>query len=141
MTLLFVLAVGGCGHSDANSRTTPHPADAQTSPPADGGYFNEPRDIVAKSAGAIPCPDLKETSGVIGARAQVTCHDGNIVVRVHDNHTGVDDQIGLLRLTGGDLLTGENWTVNAAPPVLDAAKQSLGGRVVHVACQPPDCTS
>lgn len=135
-----MLAVASCGHPDTTSSAGPRPAGIRP-PPADGGYFNDPRDIVTKSAGTIPCPDLKTTSGVIGARAQVTCQNGDIAVRVHGNHDGVDDQVDLLRLTGGDLLTGENWTVNADPQVLDAAQPQLGGRVVHIACQPPDCTS
>ncbi|MFB4300659.1 hypothetical protein [Actinomadura sp. NTSP31] len=136
--VLSCALLAGCSSTSgaaAPTVSTPKP----TGPPADGGYFTEPREIVAKSDGAIPCADLKETANPVGARAQVTCSGENIVVRVHENGEGVQDQVDLMKLTGGDLLLGQNWTVNAGPTVLKAAQLHLGGRITHIPCTPPDC--
>lgn len=138
VALATVASLAGC----SSSSQAPSPATATSplvpAPPADGGYFNDPRDIVARANGAIPCSDLEEAESV-GARAQVHCAAGNIVIRVHENHGGVDGQVNLMGLTGGDLLTGQNWTVNAGPEILQAAQEHLGGKIVHVPCQPPEC--
>ncbi|HEU5155688.1 MAG TPA: hypothetical protein VFU43_01735 [Streptosporangiaceae bacterium] len=136
--ILAAALAAGCG-AVGNAGAGPASSPPAAGPPADGGYFTDPRNIVEKSAGTIPCPDLEETSNVIGARDQVTCDDGNIVIRVRDNHAGVEDQIDLHTLTGWDLLTGQNWTVNAGPTVLRAAQKFLGGELVHTPCQRPDC--
>jgi hypothetical protein len=140
--LAFVLAccamIAGCGGA-AQQEASLSPAPSLTQPPADGGYFTDPREIVAKSKGTIPCHDLEQTQNAVGAREQVTCSGGNIVIRVHENRQGVTGQIELMKLTGGDLLTGQNWTLNASPSILQAARQHLGGQVEHVSCVPPSC--
>ncbi|GAA4240275.1 hypothetical protein GCM10022254_64270 [Actinomadura meridiana] len=133
------LPLTACGPlSDTTAASTSSPL-ATPAPPSDGGYYNAPRTIVEKAAGSIPCSDLTETENVIGAREQVTCSDGNIVIRVHDNHQGVDGQLDMMKLTGGDLLTGQNWTVNASPAILRAARVHLGGKITHIPCEPPAC--
>ncbi|MEU6036901.1 hypothetical protein ABZ801_15980 [Actinomadura sp. NPDC047616] len=137
VVILACAVLAGCTNGE---RAAPAPfTSTPTTPPVDGGYFTEPREIVAKSMGTLPCQDLTETRQLIGARAQVTCSDGDIVVRVHENHQGVDAQVRLLKFTGGDLLMGQNWTVNASPDVLSAAQKHLGGRIQHIPCEEPDC--
>lgn len=138
------LPLAGCSTAangpadEAAAESTSIPSPAASAPPMDGGYYNDPRTIVEKAAGAIPCSDLAEAE-TVGAREQVTCSDGNIVIRVHDNGQGVNGQLDLMKLTGGDLLTGQNWTVNASPAVLRAARTHLGGKITHVPCSPPEC--
>jgi hypothetical protein len=122
-------------HAATPTATTAPPAPA---PPTDGGYYNSPRDILAKAAGTIPCANPSETQlkGVIN---QVWCMGDKTLIRLHENRSAVDDQVETMKITGSDLLTGQNWTVHSSPDILQAARQHLGGKLVHIPCQPPEC--
>jgi len=106
------------------------PAVSVSTPPADGGMFSSPEGLIQKAGSTLPCGDAVPTEA-IGAVAQVWCADGSVVIRVYDGIEGVNDAIDLKRVTGGDLLTGQNWTVNADDPqIMKAAQQVLGGQLL-----------
>jgi hypothetical protein len=125
-----LLLAAGCGAGIAEQAATPTP----TPPPVDGGAFDSPADIITKAGTTLPCSDAKAKTP-IGAKAQTTCGDDEIVIRVYEDHSGVDDQVDLLSLGGAYVLTGENWSVNAPKATLEAAKAKLGGQLIHVKCQ------
>jgi hypothetical protein len=102
-------------------------------PPADGGSFASPAQIVAKAGSSLPCSEAKP-SDTTGAAAQIDCDNANVIIRTYIDHSGVAAQITFLGLGGADLLTGENWTVNATVPELLAAQAQLGGSLVHIPC-------
>ena len=126
------------GSRKSESPTT-EPAVSVSTPPADGGIFSSPEAIVQKAGMTLPCGDADNNEDVIGAISQVRCGGGNVVIRVYDGIQGVNDAISLMRLVGGNLLTGQNWTVNADLAILKAAQPHLGGIVVEVPCEKPDC--
>jgi hypothetical protein len=126
-----LLLAAGCGGETADPATTPTP----TPPPVDGGAFDTPADVITKAGTTLPCSDAKADTPT-GAKAQTACDDGEVVVRVYVNHSGIDDQVDLLGFAGGAwLLTGENWSVNAPKATLEAANAKLGGQLTHVKCQ------
>lgn len=127
----LLLAVG-CGTGGATSAAKTATA---APPPPDGGSFDTPASIITKAGSALPCTDASPLTPT-GAKAQSMCQDGNIVIRIYEDHSGIDDQIKTLGSAGGAwLLTGENWSVNAPESMVDALKAKLGGQVVHVKCR------
>jgi hypothetical protein len=129
------LLAAGCGGEVVKAASAaPRSVPASSAPPADGGSYDNPSDIIAKAGDALPCSDaVAETP--TGALAQSSCADGDVVVRTYADHSGVDDQIRLHSLGGGMLLTGANWTLNASPAQLKAAHTRLGGHIVTIACE------
>jgi hypothetical protein len=138
--LILVAAMAmltGCAFDATGSDPKPT-SSAHVPPPADGGRFDTPADLIAKAGSALPCDDARAMTP-IGARAQSSCYGGNVVIRIYDDHAGVDQQVEFLGITGGaDLLAGENWTLNAPKRFIAAARQKLGGTYVHVKCT-KDC--
>ncbi|GAA1545708.1 hypothetical protein GCM10009678_30450 [Actinomadura kijaniata] len=124
--LLAVLAFTACGANGQASKIATAPSSSASPPPADGGYFDSPRDLVAKAGNALPCSDIKGTPEPVGARAQVTCSNGDIVIRVYNNRADATKAGNIMHLTGGNLLFGQNWTVNAPPAPLRAVRERLG---------------
>lgn len=119
---------------------TPIAAPSSSAPPEDGGVFNTPEAIIQKAGSALPCGDAEESEEVIGALRQFQCADGSVIIRIYNGRQGVNEALDFKRLTGGDLLTGQNWTVNADEvTVLQTAQQILGGQLVHIPCEKPAC--
>lgn len=134
---LVLLALGlGASWFLASSEKQPAavPSATSTQPPADGGSFTDPRTIVEKAQGTLSCADIKQDKPS-GALLQYRCDEGNTVIRTYADHSGVSAQIEVHKLGGGDLLTGQNWTINADPAILKAAHVYLGGELVHIPCE------
>lgn len=122
------LATGCSAHSPAAS-----PA-ASAAPPADGGSYGSPRDIVAKiTAAGVACSDYKPISGALEARDRGSCRDGNLVVSIYDREGDVEAHVENMRGLGLGLtmLTGRNWTVNWSDTNdLQKLRAALGGTLV-----------
>lgn len=87
---------------------------------------------MAQAGTLLPCADASPMTPV-GAKAQTTCDSGELVIRVYEDHSGIDDQVAALGLMGDVwLLTGENWSVNGPKATLEAARVKLGGQLVYV---------
>lgn len=108
-------------------------------PPADGGIFTTPESIIQTAGATLPCSDVEENTEVVGALRQLQCADGNLIIRVYEGIEGVNNAVSFMRFTGGNLLTGRNWTINADPDILQAVQEKLGGRIVNIPCEKPDC--
>jgi hypothetical protein len=130
---LLALALTACGTTEAQAPAAPS-ATAPATPPADGGSYSSPRDIVAKlTATGITCDDYAPIAGAQGARDRGTCQDGNLVVSIYDREGDVQAQVEFHREMGlgVHLLTGRNWTVNLDDEgVLRTAQSVLGGQLV-----------
>lgn len=127
-----LLLVVGCGtHAGVGQPPSP----TASPPPPDGGSYATPADIIAKAGTALPCADASPMTPV-GAKAQSMCDDGETVIRIYADHSGIDEQLSLLGMAGGArLLTGENWSVNAPQSIIETLRVELGGKVVQVKCQ------
>jgi hypothetical protein len=133
LAAVIVLASAACSGTQA---AAPTPAPSPSGPPADGGSYDSPRDIVAKlEKVGITCPDYEPIANATGARDRGACKDGNLVVSIYDREgdvqAQVETQMGFADVIGISLLTGRNWTVNYDDkPTLEKAQSVLGGTLV-----------
>ncbi|MGI5268847.1 hypothetical protein ACQEUU_06830 [Nonomuraea sp. CA-218870] len=132
-----VVMLVGCGQQPAARTSLSPAAPSTTAPPADGGSYASPRDIVAKlTAAGIACSDYTPVPDPINAKELGGCQGGNLVVGIYEREGDVQAQVEIYRAVGDeldsgpDVVTGRNWTVHTTNREhLDLVWKALGGKV------------
>ncbi|MFB4273000.1 hypothetical protein [Nonomuraea sp. GTA35] len=131
--LAAMLLAAGCGITTANTPTNTGTS-RSAAPPADGGSYTSPRDVVTKlRAAGIACDDYKPIARAIGAKDRGSCQQGDLVVSIYEREGDVQAQVEFEESLGIGvlLLTGRNWTINHDDRVtLNTARSVLGGTLV-----------
>lgn len=128
------LALAACSSTSPTTDTSAVAA----GPPADGGSYSSPRDIVAKMKSAgVDCPDYKVVAHPANARELGNCQGGDLVISIFETEGDVQANVEFQReiakeISGPvNMLTGRNWSVVLDDQAaLQKAKSVLGGTLV-----------
>ncbi|MGI5161372.1 hypothetical protein [Microbispora sp. CA-102843] len=138
MRLPLCLAATALALAACTSSTTADTPASPAGPPADGGSYTSPRDIVAKMKTAgVDCPDYTIIAKPTNARELANCMDGNLVISIFETEGDVQANVDMHRETAKmidgpvNMLTGRNWSVYYDDPAaLQKAKTVLGGTLI-----------
>lgn len=128
--VLFLASVAGC------SASTPA-AKEPDKPPADGGSYESPVDIVETlDQAGIECAGLSEMPGAEDPAMTQNCTGGgdNVIVRVIHDRSELDAEVqafdGAGLFKGESMVVGKNWNLVGVTAFVEDAHKKLGGDLV-----------